>query len=261
MDIKIHLDQIEARLRRVIETWINPFNRGDFQYRLAHLVVEAMRGEMVITDDGNPIAPHQFTIRLNPILIHELQGSTVLESLPRALRQAALEVGVGFLYTPELRLEPDDRFNVDDIEVHARVGHLSRGNTAILSLEQPNLRPEERKADGSSFLILNGNQTYPLRQSTINIGRKPDNHLIIDDPRISRVHAQIRLSRGQFIIFDLNSTGGTVVNGMRIRQHALKPGDVISLAGVPLIYGEEYPDDNGDDTQAMANPPPPEELR
>jgi pSer/pThr/pTyr-binding forkhead associated (FHA) protein len=64
------------------------------------------------------------------------------------------------------------------------------------------------------------------------------------DPRVSRAHAQIRAIRGQYVLFDLNSTGGTMVNGRRVHQCALKPGDVISLSGVPLIYGEEIPDDN-----------------
>ena len=49
----------------------------------------------------------------------------------------------------------------------------------------------------------------------------------------------------------------------RVHQCALKPGDVISLSGVPLIYGEELPDD---DTYQMgftrsmnnSNDPPPE---
>jgi pSer/pThr/pTyr-binding forkhead associated (FHA) protein len=45
------------------------------------------------------------------------------------------------------------------------------------------------------------------------------------------------------VLFDLNSTGGTYVNGQRIYQHALKAGDVISLSGVPVIYGEDTPSD------------------
>jgi hypothetical protein len=65
---------------------------------------------------------------------------------------------------------------------------------------------------------------------------------LIDDPRVSRVHAQIRAVRGRYVIFDLDSTGGTYVNGERIRQCPLTPGDVISLSSLPLVYGQE--DDN-----------------
>jgi pSer/pThr/pTyr-binding forkhead associated (FHA) protein len=68
-----------------------------------------------------------------------------------------------------------------------------------------------------------------------------DNTLVIDDPRISRNHAQLRAIKGRYIIFDLNSTGGTFVNGQRTSQSVLYPGDVISLAGVPLVFGQDNP--------------------
>jgi len=76
-----------------------------------------------------------------------------------------------------------------------------------------------------------------------------DNHLVIDDPRVSRLHAQLRIVRGQFVIFDLDSTGGTFVNGQRIHQYTLRAGDVISLAGVPLVFGQEIPEPG--DTQEV----------
>ena len=100
-----------------------------------------------------------------------------------------------------------------------------------------------------AFLIVDGVRIFPLESVVINIGRREDNHLVIDDPRISRLHAQLRLVRGQFVIFDLDSTGGTFVNGQRIRQQTLRAGDVISLAGVPLVFGQETPEPG--DTQEV----------
>jgi pSer/pThr/pTyr-binding forkhead associated (FHA) protein len=82
---------------------------------------------------------------------------------------------------------------------------------------------------------------FPLKKSIINIGRRLDNHLVIDDPRVSRNHSQLRAIKGRFVIFDLNSTGGTFVNGQRTSQSVLYPGDVISLAGVPLVFGQDNP--------------------
>ena len=45
--------------------------------------------------------------------------------------------------------------------------------------------------------------------------------------------------QGHFVLFDLNATGGTYINGRRISQQILQSGDVISLAGYTLIYSEE----------------------
>jgi pSer/pThr/pTyr-binding forkhead associated (FHA) protein len=52
------------------------------------------------------------------------------------------------------------------------------------------------------------------------------------------LHAQLRANRGRFMLFDLHSTGGTLVNGKRITATILYPGDVITLAGTTLVYGQ-----------------------
>lgn len=64
----------------------------------------------------------------------------------------------------------------------------------------------------------------------------------MNDLRVSRTHAQIRAMKDGFILFDIGSTGGTYVNGERVSQRVLKPGDVISIAGIKLIYAEENSD-------------------
>lgn len=90
-----------------------------------------------------------------------------------------------------------------------------------------------------AFVLLGGVKVFPLVKPVISIGRQLDNTLVIDDLRVSRKHAQLRAINGSYVIFDLNSSGGTLVNGHRASQTVLYPGDVISLAGVTLIYGQK----------------------
>jgi len=102
--------------------------------------------------------------------------------------------------------------------------------------------PETNPAiPSNAILIIEGVIVHLLKESVINIGRKLENHIAIDDPRISREHAQLRALNGHFVLFDLNSTGGTFVNGQRTREVVLYPGDLISLAGVTLIYAQNDP--------------------
>ena len=89
------------------------------------------------------------------------------------------------------------------------------------------------------FLILEGSKAVPLDQLVFSIGRSHDNTLVLDDPRISRHHAEIRVLRDHFVLFDLNSSGGTYVNGLRTGQGLLYPGDLISLAGVNLVFTQD----------------------
>ena len=108
----------------------------------------------------------------------------------------------------------------------------------------PKLPKDEPKSlvfPKSAFLVLQGTRVIPLNQPVITIGRRLDNHIILEDPRVSRSHAQIKLINDRFVIFDTNSTGGTFINGRRIGQSVLYPGDVISLAGVIFIYSQELP--------------------
>ncbi len=93
----------------------------------------------------------------------------------------------------------------------------------------------------NAYLVLSGRWVIPLNQSLIKIGRDLDNHIILEDPRVSRSHAQLNLINDRFVIFDMNSTGGTYVNNQRVDQAVLYPGDVISLAGASFIFSQEMP--------------------
>jgi pSer/pThr/pTyr-binding forkhead associated (FHA) protein len=93
----------------------------------------------------------------------------------------------------------------------------------------------------NAFVVIEGGKIYPLVQAVINIGRALDNHLVIDDPRVSRSHAQLRAIHGHFVLFDLNSTGGILVNGRRITETIIFPHDTISIGGVVLTFNQDNP--------------------
>lgn len=106
------------------------------------------------------------------------------------------------------------------------------------------------------FLIFEGVKAIPLNQPVVSIGRSHDNTVVIDDPRISRHHLEIRVIQDNFVVFDLNSTGGTYVNGQRVNQGLLYPGDLISLAGVNLVFiqDKQLPERGKTDTDTSIGP-------
>jgi pSer/pThr/pTyr-binding forkhead associated (FHA) protein len=113
------------------------------------------------------------------------------------------------------------------------------------SKDTPNQNAEPGGTDHSipenAFLVIKGTKSIPLKKDIIKIGRHHDNTIVIDDPRISRHHVELRAINGHFDIFDLHSTGGTSVNGMRTDQAILYHGDIISLAGVELLFTQSAP--------------------
>jgi len=105
-----------------------------------------------------------------------------------------------------------------------------------ISSESDNKEDSSTVIPDDAFLVLEGIKVVPLAQAIINIGRRFENHIAIDDPRVSRYHAQLRAVDGRFVLLDLNSSGGTYINGMRISKSILYPGDEISLAGFTMVY-------------------------
>jgi len=124
------------------------------------------------------------------------------------------------------------------VGIVARVREHSGDSTLALS-RQERAAIEKAMCPQGAYLVVDGKRVVPLEKTFITLGRRADNDIIVDDPRVSRRHAQIRCRYGHHIVFDLGSRGGTLVNGERISECALTPGDVISLAGCDLIYGQE----------------------
>ena len=88
----------------------------------------------------------------------------------------------------------------------------------------------------NAFLVMEGITAFPLDKVHITVGRSQDNTIMVDDPRVSRHHMEIRVIHKQFVLFDLASSGGTHVNNQRTSQVILYPGDTISLAGVNFVF-------------------------
>jgi DNA-binding CsgD family transcriptional regulator len=69
-----------------------------------------------------------------------------------------------------------------------------------------------------------------LGRDVATIGRRDDNGYVLPDPRISRVHAEIRREHGSVIVTDLGSSAGTTVNGDAITGPTLvRHGDVLGF--------------------------------
>ena len=101
--------------------------------------------------------------------------------------------------------------------------HTSSSNPAA-----PSNRAQLRDAAG---------RCYPLEAVAIGIGRRDDNDVVLDDPKVSRYHATIIDTGASFVINDLRSANGVEVAHQRIRGSAtLCDGDVITIAGYQFTF-------------------------
>ncbi len=78
---------------------------------------------------------------------------------------------------------------------------------------------------------------FPLDRPVTLIGRAEDCDLQIHDPLASRHHAEIRRHTWRYVLADLGSRNGTLVNGSAIQEpHPLQTGDTILVATTPLRF-------------------------
>jgi hypothetical protein len=269
--IETSLTRLEARLRDLIEgESVRDGIPRKFHKQLVHELTMAMRsGAQRVANDHQPVgsafstltAPDQYTLVLpggqaQILLIHPAE----LDRLARILETAAGQLGIVLNAPPMLRVVADPL--VKGLRIQVEFSHIGTGDSYTTEVEG-GLDASSQAYAGmmpQAFLIVNGLTTFVLTELVINIGRDPSNQLHLEDLRVSRMHAQLRLIQGRFVIFDLDSMGGTYVNGVAVSTHALSTGDVILLAGVPLVYGQDAATQTGYTQELPVAPPSPEVL-
>ncbi|MFC1936661.1 FHA domain-containing protein [Chloroflexota bacterium] len=89
-----------------------------------------------------------------------------------------------------------------------------------------------------AYIVFNS-QIFPINKTRVKLGRKLDNDLVIQESSISRYHAEIRFEENQYVLYDLDSTGGTFLNNKQVNHGVLFAGDIILLCNVPLMFMAE----------------------
>lgn len=236
--MKSRLTRLESRLQAIIEgsaAWLFPSKAN--QNDLAEKLIAAMQAGVKAGEDGRMIAPNLFILVVHPDLSQILSEQVVLlEGLIQSIQEFSLDMGLHFLSPPVLRIREHADSDPLDIQVIAQISLENLAQTSDLEVDSD---ADASQIPTNAYLIVNGTQMFLLNRSVVNIGRREDNQLVINDARVSRVHAQLRAIKGRYVIFDLDSTGGTFVNEQRVHHGILYPGDVISLAGVPLVFGQD----------------------
>ncbi|MDP7035035.1 MAG: ATP-binding protein [Planctomycetota bacterium] len=87
--------------------------------------------------------------------------------------------------------------------------------------------------------IDSGRRIELSQDTTLLVGRHPDCTLQLDDPRISGKHCSFDFTVDGYVIEDLRSTNGVLVNGSKIRRRVLKDRDRIAIGNMTFCFMEE----------------------
>lgn len=95
-------------------------------------------------------------------------------------------------------------------------------------------------------------RSFDLATELTTVGRVEDNAFQIAEPSVSSRHCEILLRGSDVVVKDLNSTNGTFINGEKISEGVLKPGQTLRLGNVELKL-----DTPGAPATPASTPPPP----
>ena len=84
-------------------------------------------------------------------------------------------------------------------------------------------------------------RTQELKVDKTTIGRVEDNTFQIAEPSVSSHHCEILLRGGDVVVRDLNSTNGTFINGEKVAESVIKPGQILRLGQIEMRLETDVP--------------------
>ncbi len=213
------LDRVERRLQQLVEgAFAKASRRGLQPVELARRMLREMDLQRSV-GVRSLVAPNFFTVVLSPVDAERFLplADALAKELAEAAREHAQEEGYGLLGPVEVELVQDTSLGEGVFLVEAQV------------------RPAEDGGPPASLILPDGTK-IPVSATPMVIGRLPGCEVVLDDPNVSRRHAELRREDGQVLISDLGSTNGTLVNGQPVTAARLADGDRITLGRTTLVF-------------------------
>ena len=214
------LQSLERRLERMVEGVFRR-SRGSIRpIELGRRLLREMDDNRTVDVTGRRMVPNDFTGLLSPAdhaSFSDIETALTTE-LAEAAREYAREEAYHFIGPVHVGLTVDN--------------NLKTGRFGIVSQLK-----QAPGGVGAGSLVLPSGERVGLGEHTTTVGRLPESTITIDDGNVSREHARIAPGASGYIVTDLGSTNGTLVNGIRIAgQQQLADGDIVSFGSTHLRF-------------------------
>ena len=228
---------IFARFEKKVEGAVNGvFARafkGDVQpVEIAARLQRELDAEAKLMSRNKRLVPNEFSVHLSQHDHDKLApySNTLNAELATGLRNHAREMGYVFNGPVKIGFELDS---------HLPTGRFTVASQAVAGITPRSGRASETAINRAPLVLeVNGTQ-HPLQPPGLVLGRGSEADLRINDPGISRRHAQIRVNPAgpglQIDIVDLGSTNGIVVNGQRVQHAVLQEGSRIEIGSTRML--------------------------
>ena len=245
---------IEQRLEGLVEGFFTKVFRSGLQpVEVGRRILREMAANKTVSVN-RMYAPNDFRVLMGPSDFQRFDqmAAGLQREFSDLIIEAAKESRWNLMGMPRISFAADDSMGTGEFKVEAAltadpdrpasVSTRARSDAEAPAAKAIDSNTADRLgiAGAGSLVILDseGKRTdkIALTSTPVVIGRLSANDVVLADPNVSRRHAELRRDGSRWILVDLDSTNGTLVNGKLAREHEIKHGDRLSFGTSELIF-------------------------
>lgn len=242
---------VEGAFSRVFRSEVRPV---EIARKLAREMEEHQYGTLSRT-----YVPNEYRVYLSPRdrARFDTYEDALADELAGYLLEHARRERFALLSRPLIEFETDDRLHLGEFGIETAVVQPEEaepvpaqaqapapepepvGRTMVFSTAQRISEPLEQSAAARQqrALLIYGGRRLMVGPRGATLGRSRECEIVIDDPNVSRQHAELRPRGGAWVLSDLGSTNGTRVNGRALNgPEVVRPGDEIEVGSSLVTF-------------------------
>lgn len=232
------LSEFERRLEGAIEgLFTKAFRTGLQPVELATRILKEMEANKTV-GVREVWVPNGYIFYLSAPDRERFSGTEkhLRRELEQVVKEGAGERGWVLVGPPEVQFQTDPELKQGEFSVEPLlIEGPTTGGAPVQAAESPGPQPDR----GAELILIEKGKpgkAFPLTKDRVIIGRLGESDLVLSDPGVSRRHAEVRRDDGRYVIADLGSTNGTMVNEATIGERELEDGDRITVGRTVLEF-------------------------
>ena len=247
------LRNLEAKLGGLVEgAFSRAFKSSVQPVELAQKLAREMEESQMVSV-SRVYVPNHYRVFLSPQDREQFASyePALRKELSDYLLEHARQEGLALTSRPQVEFMTDERLELGEFGIQAQLLEAEAdeepvgadaapsagdfGHTMVYSPDRAARKLEAPPSRGQALLVGEGRRSV-LSGERVLIGRSRECDVVLSDPNTSRRHAEVRREGDGWTVVDLGSTNGIKVNGRRVDQAALEPGDRITLGLTELTF-------------------------
>jgi Protein of unknown function (DUF3662)/Inner membrane component of T3SS, cytoplasmic domain len=248
------LRNLEAKLGGLVEGAFSRAFKSNVQpVELAHKLAKEMEDNQT-RSVSRVYVPNHYRVFLSPQDREQFSSyePALRKELSDYLLEHARQEGLALTSRPALEFMTDDRLQVGEFGIQAQLLGAPEeeeapagaevapsagdfGHTMVYSPDREARLLEPAPTHARALLVGEGKRSL-LSGDRVVVGRSRECDIVLQDPNVSRQHAELRSSGDGWLVADLGSTNGIRVNRRRVSEAQLSPGDTITLGLTDLTF-------------------------